>query len=163
MDERHFTIGNGEPQDVCGGVQFELDGLTIKTFFPNPKARLPVLSLQGQQILVPWGRREGQPGHTPQGGWARLESIKKGIWNRFSPKPVKISVDAFMEKDEAGESHWFLLENQQFIQGLIATDGPFTRLYVVTEENEQSCHKSHRWPRVMDAPEPLRTASGGLF
>jgi hypothetical protein len=148
---------------VCGGVQFERDGQTIKTYFPNPKSRLPILTRQGGSVLVPWGRREDQPGNTPQGGWARLESIKNGTWKRFNPKPVKISVDAFMEKDEAGSSHWFLLEDNQFIQGLIATDGPFTRLYVVTEENSESCHKSNRWPRIMAAPDVLRVRSTDLF
>ena len=136
---------------MCGGVQFDYEGQTVKTFFPNPKARLPVLTQQGQSVLVPWGRREDQSGRSPQGGWARLESIQQGAWNRFSPRPVKIVVDAFMEKDTEGKSHWFMLEPDQFIQGLIATDDPLTRLYVVTEESEQSCHKKRRWPRVIQS------------
>ncbi|MGI9276394.1 MAG: hypothetical protein ACR2PT_16315 [Endozoicomonas sp.] len=149
---------------MCGGVQFNHDGQTLKIFFPNPKARLPVLTRQGKNVLVPWGRREEQPGNTPQGGWARLESIQNGVWERFKPRPVKIIVDAFMEKDVNGSSHWFLLEDRQFIQGLIATDGPFTRLYVVTEENEKSCHQKNRWPRVITGDSILRDeASDQLF
>ena len=136
---------------MCGGVQFDYDGQTIKTFFPNPKARLPVLTQQGQTVLVPWGRREDQPGRSPQGGWARLESIQQGAWKKYHPRPVKIIVDAFMEKDTEGNSRWFMLESSQFIQGLIATDGAFTRLYVVTEDNEQSRHEKRRWPRVLEA------------
>ena len=65
---------------------------------------------------------------TPLGGWARLESIQKGVWQKFSPRPVKIIVDAFMEKDSNDQSLWFMLKPGQFIQGLIATDGAFTRL-----------------------------------
>ena len=148
---------------MCGGAQFIYDGQTIKTFFPNPKARLPVLTRKGEQILVPWGRRENQPGHTPLGGWARLESVKNGIWHRFQPRPVKIIVDAFMEKDEAGESHWFELGRQEFIQGLLASDGPFTRLYVVTEDNPESCHKNGRWPRIMESEQVLPRPASGLF
>ena len=89
---------------MCGGVQFDINGQTIKTFFPNPRARLPVLSRNGSLIQVPWGIREQQPGRSPLGGWARLESIKTGIWERFNPKPVKIVVDAFMEKDSDDNS-----------------------------------------------------------
>ena len=141
---------------MCGGVQFDFEGRTIKTFFPNPKARLPVLTRQGQTILVPWGRREEQPGRSPQGGWARLESIQLGAWSQYQPKPVKIIVDAFMEKDTEGDSHWFMLKTNQFIQGLVATDGPFIRLYVVTEDNEQSCHTKRRWPRILNASSEVR-------
>ncbi|AMO55877.1 hypothetical protein GZ77_07790 [Endozoicomonas montiporae] len=147
---------------MCGGVQFDEDGQTIKTFFPNPKARLPVRTRQGQTALVPWGRREEQPGRSAQGGWARLESIQQGAWNRYQPRPVKIIVDAFMEKDTEGNSHWFMLEPNQFIQGLIATDGAFTRLYVVTEDNEQSCHEKRRWPRILEASHSIRN-SRSLF
>lgn len=141
---------------MCGGVQFDFEGQTIKTWFPNPKARLPVLTRRGQIILVPWGRREDQPGRSPQGGWTRLESIQQGRWECYQPRPVKIVVDAFMEKDTVGKSHWFILESHQFIQGLIAADGPFTRLYVVTEENERSCHEKRRWPRIMAASSEIR-------
>ncbi len=148
---------------MCGGAQFHIDGQTIKTYFPNPKARLPVLTRNGEQILVPWGRRENQPGHAPQGGWARLESIKSGIWQRFKPRPVKIIVAAFMEKDSTGDSHWFELDRQQFIQGLITTDGSFKRLYVVTEDNPVSCHKSGRWPRVMESDQIPPRPTSGLF
>lgn len=136
---------------MCGGVQFDSNGQTIKTFFPNPKARLPILTRKGGLIQVPWGRREQQPGQTPQGGWARLESIRTGIWERFQPRPVKIVIDAFMEKDSDDNSQWFVLEQNQFIQGLLATDGSYTRVYVVTEENNNSCHINHRWPRLLNA------------
>ncbi len=99
---------------MCGGVQFDRDGKTIKTFFPNPKSQLPLLTRQGQTIMVPWGRREQQPGQTP------------------------------------------------LIQGLIATDGPFNRLYVITEENEKSCHIKQRWPRLLQDPN-LPAASDRLL
>ncbi len=149
---------------MCGGVQFVHENQTIKTFFPNPKARLPVLTRKGDLILVPWGRRENQPGLTPQGGWARIESIKQGAWQRFQPRPVKIVIDAFMEKDDNNQSHWYMLESSQFIQGLIATDNAFTRIYVVTEENEQSCHIKKRWPRLLnDGHKHKKAPSSQLF
>ena len=139
---------------MCGGAQFEVNGQTIKTFFPNPKARLPVLSRAGQPVMVPWGRREQQTGRTPLGGWARIESIRQGIWQRFQPRPVKISVEAFMEKNTQDHSEWFLLDSTQCIQGLLATDGPFQRLYVVTEPHPSSTHVSERWPRLIHHPNP---------
>ena len=58
----------------------------------------------------------------PLGGWARLDSIHAGVWNRWFPKPVKIPVLSFMEKDHEGKSHWFDLVKGQWIQGLIAVE-----------------------------------------
>jgi hypothetical protein len=67
--------------------------------------------------------------------------------------PVKIAVDAFMEKDNQGVSHWFDLEPGQFIQGLVAgPEGGGQRVYVVTVEPEdKSIHD--RWPRVVSISE----------
>ncbi|WP_263078695.1 hypothetical protein [Endozoicomonas sp. Mp262] len=57
-----------------------------------------------------------------------------------------------MEKDSLGNSVWHLLEPGQFIQGLIATDNPFLRIYVVTETCTHSNHKNNRWPRLIMPP-----------
>ncbi len=134
---------------MCGGVRFHVDGDELKVYFPNPKAVLPVRQKDGSHLLVPWGRRESQPGFMPRGGWARLDSIRAGKWSQYTPIPVKIDVQAFMEKDMNNESQWYDLKDGEFIQGLIATLGNERRLYVVTELNEQSTHKSQRWPRVI--------------
>ena len=134
---------------MCGGVEYTHKGSVIRTYFPNPKAQLPVRTKDGDVELVGWGRRKEQAGQLPMGGWARLESIDKGIWNKWSPKPVKILVDQFMEKDNQKVSHWFKLNDNQWIQGLMAYFDDERRVYVVTvkPENEQAVHD--RWPRVM--------------
>ena len=147
---------------MCGGVSFQAAGQIIKTFFPNPKARLPVLGRDGDIIMVPWGRRDNQPGSSPQGGWARLESIREGRWERYHPQPVKIAVDTFMEKDSSGISHWFEVLPGHYIQGLIAKDAGFTRLYVVTTQDEKSCHTSGRWPRVIGKAGESVSAAGAV-
>ena len=148
---------------MCGGAQFDHQGKTLKTYFPNPNARLPVVTRSGSCVLIPWGRREQQPGLTPQGGWARRESIQQGGWKRFQPRPVKIAVAAFMEKDTEGNSCWYPLVTGQFIQGLVAMDAAFTRIYAVTEESKNSRHKTNRWPRLITDPSALPIASSRLF
>ena len=45
----------------------------------------------------------------PTGGWARHESIEKGIWDKWQPRSVKIIADRFMEKGMERQSHWFEL------------------------------------------------------
>ncbi len=141
---------------MCGGVRFKAQGDELKVYFPNPKAVMPVRLKNGEHELVAWGRRESQNGFLPRGGWARLDSIRGGKWSAFNPIPVKIDIEAFMEKDKQNESQWYELKPGEFIQGLIATLGNERRLYVVTEQSEHSHHKNNRWPRVLNEKEGER-------
>lgn len=139
---------------MCGGVQFQHGDAFMRMYFPNPKAMLPVLKRDGGIILLPWGRRQKQPGVLPLGGWARIDSVYAGVWDRYFPKPVKIPALGFMEKDFEGNSHWYDLQKGQFIQGLVARDGHERRIYVVTIEPEpDDAHIHSRWPRVVQQGE----------
>lgn len=134
---------------MCGGVYYSINDQDVRVYFPNPKAMLPVLKKNGELQQLPWGRRNGQQGKLPLGGWARLESIYQGRWDRWFPTPVKIPIRSFMEKDLEGVSHWFDLVNGQFIQGLIARNGNEQRLYIVTITPEMDEAVHERWPRVV--------------
>lgn len=144
------TSWSQEDDLMCGGVYYIHDGEPHRVYFPNPAALLPV-AVRGdnEPVLLPWGRRKKQPGILPQGGWARLESIYKGGWDRYFPRPVKIPVLSFMEKDNEGDSHWFDVTKGQWVQGLLAQIGDEYRVYVVTitPEHEEAVHD--RWPRVL--------------
>ena len=137
---------------MCGGVSYNIEGHQVKVYFPRPDAALPVIMKNHETSLVTWGRRKEEAGALPLGGWARHESILKGTWDKYRPVPVKIAVDAFMEKDQQKVSHWFNLEPGQVIQGLLArsADGQ-QRVYVVTvEPDDKSIHD--RWPRIVTEP-----------
>jgi hypothetical protein len=120
-----------------------------RTYFPNPKARLPVRRRDGGIDLLPWGRRKHQAGRLPLGGWARLESIYAGRWDRWFPIPVKICASQFMEKDIEGNSHWFDITPGKWIQGLVARHDHERRVYVVTITPELESAVHERWPRIM--------------
>lgn len=142
---------------MCGGVHFSYGNEYMRVYFPNPQSRLPVLMSDGSVTLFPWGRRHGQTGQLPITGWARLDSIYSGKWERYFPKPVKIPALSFMEKDYEGNSHWYDMQKGQFIQGLIARLGNEHRVYVVTIEPEPEDAMIHdRWPRVVQVGEPSR-------
>lgn len=136
---------------MCGGAKYKHEGKTVTSYFPNPKAALPVLQRDGGHMLLPWGRREEQTGTLPPGGWARLDSIKQGRWDRYDPQAVRLVIEEFMEKDHAGHSHWYRLDAGQWLQGLVATYGEEQRVYVVTlvptEPAQRALHD--RWPRVV--------------
>ena len=134
---------------MCGGVYYMIDGQEVRTYFPNPKACLPVRKKHGGVELLPWGRRKAQAGHLPLGGWARLDSIYAGRWDRWMPTPVKITVSQFMEKDIEGNSHWFDVTPGKWIQGLVAHWEHERRIYVVTITPEMEDAVHDRWPRIL--------------
>lgn len=134
---------------MCGGVVYRYQGQDYKTYFPNPKAKLPVKKKSSSMELMAWGRRREQEGNLPMGGWARLESIRQGRWQKYFPIPVKIPVQSFMEKDVEGVSHWFDLTEGQWIQGLLASYELERRIYVVTVTPEMEDAVHDRWPRII--------------
>ena len=114
-------------------------------------AVLPVRLKSGEIELITWGRRKGEEGPLPQTGWAKIESIEDHKWDRYHPHPVKIAVDAYMEKDKQGLSYWFELQSGQFIQGLVADWNNERRVYVVTTKPTEPKHAviHDRWPRIV--------------
>ncbi len=134
---------------MCGGVYYTIDGREVRIYFPNPRSCLPVKMRSVDVELRPWGRRKEQDGHLPLGGWARLDSIYAGRWDRWFPTPVKLMVSQFMERDIEGHSRWFDITYGKWIQGLIAHGENERRVYVVTitPELEDAIHE--RWPRIL--------------
>lgn len=136
---------------MCGGVEisgkYTRTGEQLKIYFPNPRAALPVLGGGDKVIWVPWGRRREQSGIGPQGGWARLSSVDEGCWGKYVPTRVRIPAAAFMEKDEQKVSHWFRLEGDQVIEGLVIGEGEQQKVYVITTEApEEQAWVHDRWP-----------------
>jgi hypothetical protein len=134
---------------MCGGVYYAINGQDIRVYFPNPAAQLPVKARTGGMCTLAWGRRQKQAGKLPFGGWARLDSIYAGRWDRWFPVPVKLPVKSFMEQDLEGHSRWYDLTKGQWIQGLVARYQHERRVYVVTIEPELAEAIHGRWPRIM--------------
>jgi hypothetical protein len=130
-------------------VYYAIHGADVRLYFPNPEAQLPVKTRSGGVALLVWGRRHEQAGQLPLGGWARLDSIYAGHWDRWMPVPVKLSLKSFMERDFEGHSHWYDLTRGQWIQGLVARARYERRVYVVTLRPELPDTPHERWPRIM--------------
>lgn len=145
-DDRRLPPINQKNPVMCGAIQLQ----DTKVFFPHPSAKLPVRKRDGQIEWVTWGKRRDEMCAFPEGGWARLSSIKDGRWTRLNPRPVQIAVERFMEKDAEGQRYWFDLEEGEFIQGLMAFIDGEARVYVVTQEAEAQTAMIHpRWPRIL--------------
>ncbi|MCY1441536.1 hypothetical protein D9M71_578540 [compost metagenome] len=90
-----------------------------------------------------------------------MDSISTGKWVRFHPREVRIVADRFMEKDPAGVSHWFDLDESQAIEGLLAAAGEERRVYAVTSLPPAGCESIHgRWPVLLSevVPDGLEAA-----
>lgn len=135
---------------MCGAIHYLCDNNTeTRVYFSGFGATLPVCTRSGSVVLLPWGRRQNQAGKLPLGGWARLESIYGGRWDRWFPRPVKLPVYSFMERDIEGRERWYTLAGGQWIQGLVARERHEQRLYVVTVEPQLEDALHERWPRIM--------------
>ena len=141
---------------MCGGARYvDSAGKDWKIYFPNPKAALPVLRSDGEIEWIKWGKRREEVANTGfiQGGWARLDSINAGKWDRLKPQRVVLAVTSFMEKDESRASHWIELEPDQALEALVITIEEESRLYVITEDTPLAFAWVHdRWPHIVQKP-----------
>ena len=138
---------------MCGGIKYtDKQNKAWTVYFPSPKAALPVLKKDGEIEWIKWGKRiEETDKFFINGGWARLDSIKMGKWEYCHPAPVLISVQSFMEKDHDKKSHWFEVQANKVIQGLLAQHNDEIRVYVVTTDTPAEYNYIHdRWPRIID-------------
>ncbi len=134
---------------MCYGVYYSVRDRDTRVYFPNPGACLPVRTRSGSVELLPWGRRSSQAGELPLGGWALLDGIYRGRWDRWFPVPVKLPLKSFMENDLEGRQRWYDLTRGQWVQGLVARGRHERRVYVVTLIPEMSDAMHERWPRIM--------------
>ena len=148
---------------MCSGIEYEGQ----MHLWKDSDVRLPVLMRDGSVSWLPWGERHGTQSPFFQGPCARLESIKAGKWARLSPRPVKIPMQRYMERDIRAAPYWVKAGEGCVLQGLLATWGDEQRVYVVTVETPpEFLHVQPRWPRVMfigcGVPARIRTSVTGL-
>lgn len=135
---------------LCHGISYREADDNIHAFFTENQATLPVKMRQGQCSQMPWGRKAEDPGSLPYGGWASLESIHAGRWEAFSPRPVQIAATGHVQQDKDGENHYFELQENQILQGLMAQDREQQVIYLVTVQTPKELqYVSSRWPRII--------------
>lgn len=135
---------------MCWAVRFIHAGQDRQFRFERGGAKLPISAARGAQvILLPWGRRPGEKGNLPAGGWAKLTHIQAGVWDKFEPRPVRLPVLAFAERDVAGREQWFEVTKGHLLQGCLVSSGSERRVYVVTLDCDPEMTEFDRWPRMV--------------
>jgi hypothetical protein len=137
---------------MCRAVRYQFEGEEYEPYFTSPLARLPVRMKNGQQLLVPWGRRPREQCTSPFGPGIRLSAIQSGLWDHLIPKPVKIVVQHFMESDVTGKPHWFQVTAGQYLQGMLIQQKQGYRVYIVQLDCNSSDICFEQWPRIVSAP-----------
>lgn len=138
---------------MCAGLEYiEPQGKVWKVYFPNPKAALPVDLGNGAVEWIKWGRRKEEQAPFVQGGWARIDSIEAGKWDRYKPEQVTLATHKFMEKDAAKLSHWIEVPHGLAIQALVVQHNEDKRLYIVTVDTPSEYSWVHdRWPSLISS------------
>lgn len=109
---------------MCGGLIFKTNKNEqfITAYFPRPYTKIYGVNRELKIIEAYWGKRdeiEFKDINMPKTGWARIESLEKGFWNKFEYTKVLIPAYKYMEKDKTGHSHWFMLNENEFIEAIL--------------------------------------------
>ena len=114
---------------MYAGLEYiESAGKVWKVYFPNPKAALPVILNNEAVEWVKWGRRKEEQAPFVQGGWACMDSIEAGKWDRYNPQFVTLAAQSFIEKDAEKVSHWIVVPQGFAKQALVVQSGLEMRL-----------------------------------
>ena len=104
-------------------------------------------------MRFPLGESDNEPGYLgswPDTGWAPLDTIRAGTWNRLDPQPVKICVARFCIVDRWDVPLWYPLQRGQYLQGLLATLRGQKRVYVVAVAPPEGVELAiEMWPRIV--------------
>ena len=143
---------------MCGSVKYEVPGDDEKVItigYGNPHAALPAYrpSIANGIEWVQWGRRENQleAQGLPVTGWARMDTILKGSWDKYRPEFVNIVVQQFSEKGDNNKRYWFDIDEGYALAGLIAHSESASRLFVITTPVPDELAYIHdRWPKIVN-------------
>lgn len=156
---------------MCVGIEYFLDGERKLVGFDSVRPELAIRRKAGAIAFYRWGTRgptyyaeDNTPGWAikfPVGGWAPLDQIRAGEWQRFEPRPVRILVARFLQVDVWQVPRYFALGPGEFVQGLLATLSNDTRVYVVTvPAPAEYADQDWYWPRILPAPNANRVWTG---
>ena len=134
---------------MCAGLSFHIDHINsheldrfmtgqelldarkgdhLQVFFWQKKPFLAIDEDDGVH-LYEWGNREKNL-KLPKTGWARLESIRDGMWDWLSPKVVRVPADFGYEKKK-----WF--RTPQGVKAVKIRYNNIIRVYLLTMKADQ--------------------------
>jgi putative SOS response-associated peptidase YedK len=139
---------------MCGGIVFKTSNKEefITVYYPRPYAIIYGINDESLCIQAYWGKREEvefKNIEVPKTGWAKLESLEKKFWDKYNYTRILIPAYKYMEKDRKGQSHWFILNDDEFIEGLFITKENLNFIYVITLSSTAEQSKIHeRWVSI---------------
>jgi hypothetical protein len=146
---------------MCGGMLYKYINPETqlleerKVFFPQPRARIPMIGDGGTVILHQWGRRNKEEDieyDVPITGWARADKLTSNYWKHYQPDQVLLPALRFSEKGKLPKSHWFEMPDNTYLMGLKIQRRDKHFIYVVTNPAIGELEKIHpRMPLIVNA------------
>ena len=130
---------------MCGGANFSVKNISQKelekfytsaqaqqikqagifeSFFWEKQPVLPISMPAGTQLRL-WGNKS-QGNNLPLTGWARIESLQSGKWDRWQPEPVDLPLERGYEKKA-----WFKFKRGA--KGILVKNEQDERVYIITQ------------------------------
>ena len=146
---------------MCGGMLYKYINPETqlleerKVFFPQPRARTPIIGDGGTVILHQWGRRHKEEDieyDVPITGWARADKLQSNYWKHYQPEQVLLPALRFSEKGKLPKSHWFEMPDNTYLMGLKIQRRDKNFIYVITNPAIGELEKIHpRMPLIVNA------------
>ncbi|HEC75295.1 MAG TPA: hypothetical protein ENI26_13140 [Methylophaga aminisulfidivorans] len=133
---------------MCQAIKFTINNHPILFCFSDNNPCLPVLTRNGNIVILPWGNQSQTLGLYPEGATAHIVHVQSDKWKSHQPKSVRIACEAFMMVDQEGNEHWFdTQKSNQYIRGVVATQPLADKVYVLMRNRDLlEPDISHEWP-----------------
>lgn len=137
---------------MCNGVEVIEEGKRWEIFAPSHIAALPVW-IGGRLEWVTWGRRKGEQGDTPEGGWLTEDEATNTTFRsqRGLVYALRFLVDdAESNKPDYWHGQWHDVPEEYALDCIVLTSRGQRNAYIVTLNNtSKSPMANGRWPHLI--------------
>lgn len=133
---------------MCLAIKFTINAHPIIFRFRDNYPCLPVLTRNGNIVILPWGNQSETLGIYPIGATAHIAHVSSEKWKSHRPKPIRIACESFMLMDKVGTEHWFDTQRgNHYIRGVAATAPLSDKVYILMRNRDLlEPDISHEWP-----------------
>lgn len=132
---------------MCNGVEVSEEGKRWEIYAPSHIAALPVW-IGGRLEWITWGRREGEEGDSPEGGWLTEDDATHTTLNsqRGWVSALRFLVcDAETSRSEYWRGQWHEVPKGYALDCIVLKSHGQRRAYIVTSTIKSDGH----WPHLV--------------
>jgi hypothetical protein len=137
---------------MCSGVEVSEEGKRWEIYAPSHIAALPVW-IEGRLEWITWGRREGEDGESPEGGWLTEDEATNTTFRsqRGLVYALRFLVDnADTPKSDYWRGEWHEVPEGYALDCVVLRSRGQRAAYIVTCSTSE-LPANGRWPRLIRA------------